>query len=172
MVRGNWDEIFIDPDAYLAKTELQLRSTVARHFEWLQRNVSADTQALLAGLPLHAELAVAPGRKLFACHAAPNDSWSSACSSTTSIAQLRQIYGSLDADVVAYGHYHAHHVISLNNKLLIIVASVGMQRNGNAQSALTILEYGDDRWNVQQYQVPYDVAVFEHLSGERGFPLP
>ncbi len=51
MVHGNWDEIFIDPDAYLAKTELQLRSTVARHFEWLQRNVSADTQALLAGLP-------------------------------------------------------------------------------------------------------------------------
>jgi hypothetical protein len=44
--------------------------------------------------------------------------------------------------------------------------------DGNAQSALTILEYGDDRWNVQQYQVPYDVAVFEHLSGERGFPLP
>ncbi len=170
MVRGNWDEIFVDPDAYLVRTQPQLRSVVERHFEWLQRNTSADTQALLAGLPLHAGLTVASNQKVFLCHAAPNDPWSDACSAAISTAQLRQVYGSLDAQVIAYGHYHAHHVIPLDNKVLINVASVGMQRNGNGQSAFTILEYADDRWNVQQYQVPYDVRAFEQLSRERGVP--
>jgi putative phosphoesterase len=170
MVRGNWDEIFVDPDAYLARTKPQLQAVVERHFEWLQRNTSAATRALLASLPLHADLAVAPGHKLFVCHAAPNDTRSSGCSAATSTAQLRQLYGSLDAEVVAYGHYHAHHVIPLDKKLLINVASIGMQRNGFGQSAFTILEYADDRWNVQQHQVPYDVAAFERLSRERGVP--
>lgn len=80
MVRGNWDEVFIDPDAYIANAAPQFRSTIARHFAWLQRNVSSAGQALLAGLPLQIELAVTPGHTLFVCHAAPNEPWSDACS--------------------------------------------------------------------------------------------
>ncbi len=170
MVRGNWDEVFIDPDAYIAKADPQFRSTVARHFAWLQHNLSPSAQALLAGLPLHIELAVAPDHTLFVCHAAPDDPWSDACSAATPTARLQHIFGHVDAEIIAYGHYHAHHVIPLDGKLLINVASVGMQRNGAGQSAFTILEYADERWTVQQYQVPYDVAVFERLCRERKVP--
>jgi hypothetical protein len=37
-------------------------------------------------------------------------------------------------------------------------------------SALTLLEYADERWSVQQYQVPYDLEAFERLSLARGVP--
>jgi predicted phosphodiesterase len=168
MVRGNWDEIFIDPDAYIGRLPPEAQPFVIENHEWLQRNVSTAAQALIAQLPLHDEVEVAAGRRLFLCHAAPGDPWNTACNVTTSTATLRAVYGAVDADVVAYGHYHAHHVLHLDGKLLLNVASVGMKRGG--QSALTLLEYTDERWNVQQYQVPYDLAAFERLSVERGVP--
>jgi hypothetical protein len=33
-----------------------------------------------------------------------------------------------------------------------------------------LLEYTDERWNVQQYQAPYDLEAFERLSLARGVP--
>ncbi len=170
MVRGNWDEVFIDPDAYIANADPQARVPISRQVAWLQRNLSSRSQALLASLPLHAELTVAADQKLFVCHAAPDDPWSDACSAATPTAQLRHIFGPVGAQIIAYGHYHAHHVISLDGKLLINVASVGMQRGGTGQSAFTLVEYADERWTVQQYQVPYDVAAFKQLCIERGVP--
>ncbi len=170
MVRGNWDEIFIDPNSYIARAAPNVRATIVRHFTWLQRNLSSQAQALLAGLPLHAELALAPQQRLLVCHAAPHDPWSDTRRADTPTTRLRDVYGRLDAEIVAYGHYHAHHVIPLDSKLLINVASVGMSRGNAGASAFTLLEYADDRWTVQQYQVPFDVNEFEHLCRERGVP--
>jgi calcineurin-like phosphoesterase family protein len=79
-----------------------------------------------------------------------NDVWSRTCEPTTPTATLRRVYGDLDVEIVVHGHYHGHHVISLDGKLLINVAGVGI---GNDLSAVTFLEY-DERWIVQQFQVP------------------
>jgi predicted phosphodiesterase len=168
MVRGNWDEVFIDPEAYVARMPAEQQPVVRSHYEWLLRSVSPATRRLLADLPLHDELTVAPGRRLFVCHAAPGDPWSRVCGAQTDADTLRAVYGGVDADVIAYGHYHALHVIHLDGRLLLNVASVGMKRGG--QSALTMLEYSSGRWSVQQYQVPYDVTAFERMSHERGVP--
>ena len=59
--------------------------------------------------------------------------------------------------MIASGHYHAHHSIQLEQQLLLNVASVGRKRG--AQSAFTMMDYTDGRWNVQQFQVPYDAEL-------------
>jgi predicted phosphodiesterase len=168
MIRGNWDEVFIDPEAHTARLPPGMRPLGLVHAEWLFRHVSPASRHLIATLPLDDTLLVAPGRRLFVCHAAPGDPWSRACEATTPTATLRAVYGNVEADVIAYGHYHAHHVIQLDGRLLLNVASVGMKRGG--LSALTMLEWAHERWTVQQYQVPYDVERFERLTQERGVP--
>jgi hypothetical protein len=35
-----------------------------------------------------------------------------------------------------------------------------------------MLDYTDDRWNIQQYQVPYDAELLAQLTHERGVPRP
>jgi len=170
MIRGNWDEIFIDLQSYLARLPPAAHPFVLKNYEWLMRNVSSAAQQLLATLPLTDQFEVAPGQRLFVCHAAPADPWSRACGADAATPMLRALYGSVPAQVIAYGHYHAHHIIHLDQQLLLNVASVGMKRG--AQSAFTILDYSDDRWNIQQYQVPYDAELLAKLTHERGVPRP
>lgn len=45
MVRGNWDEIFVDPAAYIEKMQPEARPFVLQHYDWLQRCVAPTTQA-------------------------------------------------------------------------------------------------------------------------------
>jgi predicted phosphodiesterase len=168
MVRGNWDEIFMDLSQYLARLPPEAHPFVIQNYEWLMRNVSTEAQLLLATLPLVDHLDVGAGHRLLVCHAAPDDPWSRACSADADTATLRAIYGAQQADVIAYGHYHAHHLIQLDQRILINVASVGMKRGG--QSALTILDYKDGRWTIQQLQIPYDTHELAHLIHVRGVP--
>jgi len=170
MIRGNWDEIFIDLQGYLARLPASAHPFVLKNYEWLLRNVSSAAQQLLATLPLTDQLVVAPGQRLFVCHAAPDDPWSRACGADAATATLRALYGTVPSQVIAYGHYHAHHTIQLDQQLLLNVASVGMKRG--AQSAFTMLDYTDGRWSIQQYQVPYDADLLAQLTHERGVPRP
>ena len=32
---------------------------------------------------------------------------------------LRAVYGAVDAEVIAYGHFHGNHVLTLDDKLLV-----------------------------------------------------
>ncbi|GAB4115435.1 MAG: metallophosphoesterase family protein [Roseiflexaceae bacterium] len=168
MIRGNWDEIFIDLPSYLERMPADNHAFVIENYEWLMHHVSRDTQRLIADLPLTDTLDLGHGRSLFVCHAAPDDPWSRACSVDVPTATLRSIYGSVPADIIAYGHYHAHHVIHLDQKLLINVASVGMKRGG--QSALTLIDVHAEHWTIQQLQVPYDTDHLAHLMHARGVP--
>lgn len=168
MIRGNWDEIFIDLDAYLEKLPADTHNVVLRHYEWLVANTSPETRELLRTLPLTDELETESGNKLFVCHAAPGDTWSRFCSADVEANTLQAVYGGTDADVIAYGHYHNHHVISLDQKLLLNVASVGMRKGGH--SAFTIIDDSKGRLVVQQYQVPYDTDVLLKMSRDRGVP--
>src|SRR5579859_4090908 len=79
MVRGNWDEIFTDLARYLEHTPEAAHPFVLENYDWLMRNVSQDARQLIANLPLVDQLEVAPKRRLFVCHAAPDDPWSRSC---------------------------------------------------------------------------------------------
>lgn len=149
MLRGNWDEFVLDIEGtiqFAGKPDLA-RRIVAESRACL----SSDHLALLAGLPLEAVVEPEPGRRALLCHAAPGNPHSLTCRPDAPTETLRAVYGGADADVVMYGHYHGHHVIALDGKLLVNVASIGMRDDG--LTALTLLEY-DGHWAVRQLEVP------------------
>lgn len=168
MLRGNWDEIFINVDAQLTKIPSDAHPAVIQTYEWLVRRLSREYQALLANLPLRATLDLTPTQRLLMCHAAPTDTWARVCRPNTPTATLRNIYGKTNAQIIAYGHYHAHHILQLDDKLLINVASIGLGWQG--LSTLTLLEVVDDQTRIEQYQVPYDVDEHRRLVSERNMP--
>ena len=150
LIRGNAEEALFDLETFIGRTSDP--SGARRRAEWCHANLSSAHMNLLKVLPIQETVEIAPQHKVILCHAAPDDVWSRTCEPGTPAATLRKTYGSLDAEVVAYGHYHGHHVISLDGKLLINVAGVGI---GDNLGAFTLLDY-EDRWIVQQYQIPYD----------------
>ena len=92
------------------------------------------------------------------------------CGANVPSTTLREAYGYIGADGIAYGHAHQHHAIWLDSKLLLSVASIGLREDG--MSAFTLLEYADEPWIVQQYLIPYDVKEETRLMVERGVPQP
>jgi predicted phosphodiesterase len=170
LLRGNLDETLTDPAAALERTPAQWRDYSERAHAWFRERLSAAHWALLRALPLSAVVEPAPGRRLFVCHAAPTDTWANVCAADAPTAELRRAFGPVDAEVVAYGHYHAHHVLALDGKLLVNVASVGLRADGLA--ALTLVDFADGRWGVRQFQVAYDVAEEARLTAEHGVPQP
>ena len=81
---------------------------------------------------------------------------------------LRNHYGDVDANVVAYGHFHRHHVIPLDGRLLVNVASVGLRKDETC--TLTIVEPGGAAVAVRQYTIPYSGADEQRLNGEARIP--
>ncbi len=165
LLRGNWEELVSDIESNIHKTT---RPGLARPAAaWAYEHLSGAYRDLLQRLPIHETLEMGPNLKLFVCHAAPNDTWSLTCQPDIPAPKLREVYGTLDANIIAYGHYHRHHVLALDGKLLLNVGSVGLREDG--LSGLTILEF-DGHLRIQQLQVPYDKAEEQRLKEERGAP--
>lgn len=165
MLRGNWEELLLDIETHAHKTTNP--ELVRRAASWAYARLSSAYRDLLKRLPIQETVELAPDHKLLLCHAAPNDPWPWTCQPDTPTRVLREVYGALDAQIVAYGHYHQHHALALDGKLLLNVASVGVR--GDGLSGLTILEY-NGHLSIQQLQVPYDTAEERKLVAERGGP--
>jgi predicted phosphodiesterase len=165
MLRGNWEELLFDIESHVHKTADP--ELVRRAATWAYAHLSGSYRDLLQRLPIQETLEIAPNYRLFMCHAAPNDTWPWTCQPNTPTPILREVYGALDAKIVAYGHYHQHHVLALDGKLLLNVASVGLREDG--LSGLTIVEY-NGHLSIQQLQVPYDTAEEVRLKEERAAP--
>ena len=111
-----------------------------------------------------------PGHRLCVCHATPSDPWAKVCTPFAAATELRDAYGYVDADAVAYGHYHDHHILWLDSKLLVNVASVGLRTDGIA--SYTFVEHTDERWIFKQYTIPYDAQEESRLMIELDVPRP
>jgi len=170
MVKGNHENLAVDYDAYMQRMPEEWKDWAERDAEWLRANLSPAYWDLLAGLPLTESVELENGKKFLVCHAAPDDPWAYVCAQDTPRDVLQDTFGSVDADVIAYGHMHLHHMLWMDAKLLLNVASVGMRSDG--LSSYTLFKSVDSRLVVQQFQVPYDLAEEEQLIVERGVPLP
>lgn len=171
LVRGNWEEMLYDAAAHAHKA--QDPQLIIRTVEWVRARLTPAHWDLIARMPLGLTVEPAPGRRVFLCHAAPGDTWSLSCRPDAPVDLLRRLYSPVDAEIVVYGHYHSHHVLALDGKLLVNVASVGLRRDG--LSAVTLLDYvagpaRDGGWAIQQLQVPYDVEKEERRKREREAP--
>ena len=165
MLRGNWEELIFDIESHIHKT---IRPDLTRPAAaWAYAHLSNAYRDLLQHLPIQETVEMAPDNKLFLCHAAPNDTWAWTCQPDIPTPKLREVYGALDAKIIAYGHYHRHHVLALDGKLLLCVGSVGLREDG--LSALTLLEF-NGHLSIQQLQVPYDTVEEQRLKEERAAP--
>ena len=169
MVRGNEDDVLRDIEAHMQYVPEKYRARRIRWAEQLHKKISRPYWDLLASLPVYETVEFGTGHTLIVCHATPDNPHKNVCAPWNSTEDLKKAYGDHDAEVIAYGHFHAHHVIRLNEKLLINVASVGFRQDG--MSAFTMLEYRDQHWIVNQFLVPYDVEEEQRLNRESRVPL-
>jgi len=148
------------------------RSTAA-HYEamiaWLRAHLSPAGRDFLAALPFSETLEAAPGRRLYVCHASPRGVGDRVCAASAPPSLLREAYGGIEADVIAFGHAHTPFVRLLDGKLFVNVASIAFRPD--ATSMLTLLTYDEEQWVVQQFAVPYDAAEETRLMAERGVPV-
>jgi predicted phosphodiesterase len=135
---------------------------------WLRAHLSDAGRELLASLPLSLTFEAAPGQRLYVCHASPRGVGDPVCSPQLGPATVREAYRRIEADVIAFGHWHIPYVRLLDGRLYLNVASVGFRRDG--LSRLTMLTHLDDQWVVEQHSVPYDVAAEERRKRERQVP--
>jgi predicted phosphodiesterase len=85
---------------------------------------------------------------------------------------MRETYGALDADVIAFGHLHFPHIQWLDAKLLVNVGYVAPRSDRPGRCTWTLLEYKQERWSLQHIETPYDLAEEAQLCAERGLPQP
>jgi len=186
MLRGNAEEIWLDMnEAWNQMHEIWKEMEPERNFdlerekwmnelrptaEWMQNHLSISKFEMLAQLPLSLTVDVAPNHRLFVCHATPDSPWPPITGTNTPIQLLRETYGQVDADVIAFGHVHQHYVRVLDGKLLVNVASVQARKDTPGHSAFTWLKYQDDTWTIEQILVPYDAVEEAQLMSERQVP--
>ncbi len=147
------------------------RSTVAHYqatLDWIRTHLSPRGRAFLDALPVSETLEVAPGKRLYVCHASPRGPHDRVCGAENTAAILRDVYGNVAADVIAFGHAHTPYVRLLDGRLFVNVASVAFRPD--ATSMVTLLTCQDEQWIVEQQAVCYDAAEEERLMDERGVP--
>jgi hypothetical protein len=162
--------LYTNRNAWYEEIPAKWLDLMLRSEDWLRENLSPAYWDLLGDLPMTEFVELGHGKKLFVCHAAPTDPWAYVCAQDVPRNVLQATFGEIDADVIAYGHLHQHHMLWMDAKLLLNVASVGLRSDGT--SAYTLLENVDHRWVVRQFQVPYDTDEETRLTQLRGVPLP
>ena len=186
MVRGNAEEIWLDMDAAWGEMyKLWQRMDSERDFDlerkkWMDEmrptvdcmheRLSQPYWDLLASLPLSLTLEIAPGHRLMVCHAAPDNPWPLCTGMKTPLKVLQETYGEVDADVIAFGHIHRHHLRQLGSKLLLNISSVKGREDVPGHSAFTWLNFIEGHWLVEQLLVPYDTVEEQRLIAERQVP--
>lgn len=169
IIRGNAEEYLRDPEENQKNVPTRFHRYMAAWREWLLKRLSEEECKVLTNSPFFRRYQLAYGHMVLVCHASPRSPWDKVCAHDTPIQLLREAFGDCDEAVIAYGHNHNHHVMSVNGKLLVNVASVGLRRDG--MSCFTILEGAPDRVVIKQYMVPYDTAEEVRLNIEFGAPV-
>lgn len=167
-VRGNMEALMGDLDRNLPMVPERYRLYASTWMQWLSTRLCSDFWNVLSTAPLTRSYEIGAGERILVCHAVPASPWERACGSTVAAEVLRSHYGNVEADVVAYGHFHRHHVIHLDGRLLVNVASVGLRKDETC--ALTIVEPAGAGVAIRQYTIPYSGAEEQRLNTKACVP--
>lgn len=160
-----WPGIAGNTDQALWTLPKTLSESSVRAFEVIGAATStmlgAERVAWLETLPLEWR----DRERVALVHAVPGDTWK-VVAPDASDAELRQVYGPLEADLAVYCHIHRPYVRTLGDFTVANSGSVGMPFDGDARAAYLLVE--DGRPTVRR--VAYDLE--RHIAGlERsGYP--
>ncbi|NSW51974.1 MAG: metallophosphoesterase family protein [Anaerolineae bacterium] len=154
IIRGNHDDDLV-PVEVLGEDKAGL---ILRVHDWMKANVSPANLELLAKAPIMETVRLEDGRRLCLFHSNPADLWDMVNGQDPDGADLIRVFGPIEAEVIAYGHYHREHVMSFNEKLLINVASVDsfVREVKDHFARFTLLTSLPDRLVIQRHAVAYD----------------
>jgi predicted phosphodiesterase len=130
--------------------------------------LSADDIAFLEGLPFGQRIEAAPGHRLLAVHANPRN-LEDPIKPRLHESLVRPLLDGVDAEVVAFGHYHVPFTRRVEPWTLVDVASVGLPRDGDQRAVYAIVTW-DGAWRVEHRRVPFDIQAVARDYREVGFP--
>jgi putative phosphoesterase len=152
-VMGNTDEALWALPATLSENSVRMFKVIAGATTSL---LGAERVAWLKSLPLEWRDA----DRLALVHAVPRDTWE-VVPPDAGDAELREIYGPLDAELVVYGHIHRPYIRSLGAFTLANSGSVGMPFDGDRRAAYLLVDDGRPEIRRVGYNVRRYVADLE-----------
>jgi predicted phosphodiesterase len=168
-VKGNIEEIIDDLEGSIPNIPPRFHVYAKTWEHWIRQRLSSEYLKLLSESPLQRIYHLGEGHTILICHATRKNTWERVCAPGNAPERLKAEYGSYDADVIAYGHFHMNHIIPLGDKLLVNVASVGMRTD--SLSSFTIVDSVSGNIVIRQYAVPYDSEAEKRLNREMAAPV-
>lgn len=135
---------------------------------WAVDRLTADDRAWLAGLPFDAAID-ADGTRLYFVHACP---WNSTdlIYPWADEDRLVSLFGSSEADAVAYGHIHQPFLRWIGGRAVLNPGSVGQPFDGDRRAACALVETGRGAFSVEFIRVPYDYESVVADARREGLP--
>jgi predicted phosphodiesterase len=175
VVRGNWDEYFVDG---FPPPESELASLLVDIGRWCAEQLDEGQRAYLAGLEpvVELDLGRAQGLRLLAFHGSPSSSedWIFA---TTGEDELARMLGGFAAPLMAGGHTHFQMLRRHDEALIVNPGSVGLpfRRPAPVMRICPWAEYGvlsvqDGGLSVELRRTAFDVDELRRLIAGSGMP--
>jgi putative phosphoesterase len=151
-VRGNTDEMLWLPEslAEFAAAQPKLAPLLARVGETIpatRASIGEERLRWLEGLPF-----VYPQKGFSLVHASPNDLWR-APMPNASDEELQNVYASLRAPLVVYGHIHRPYIRRLQDMTVANTGSVSQSYDGDRRASYLVI----DKESITIRRVEYDV---------------
>jgi predicted phosphodiesterase len=134
-----------------------------------RQRLSSDDIAFVRNLPFEQRVEAAPGHELLIVHANPRN-LEDAIKPESSAELIRPMLVGVDAEVVAFGHYHVPFTRQLDRWTLVDVASVGMPRDGDQRAVYAVLTWDGNVWRAEHRRVPFDIEAVARDYKAVGFP--
>ena len=165
-VCGNTDEMLWAPEKlrdFAGKSPARFQ----RMFELIGEMAAAITELL--GAPRIAWMKTIPREQrrgaLALVHASPGDSWRAPLPNASD-AELREVYGNLQAQVAAYGHIHQPYVREMPGLTVANTGSVSLSYDGDTLASYLVVEES----KVAIRRVEYDVEAEARVLLGSGLP--
>jgi predicted phosphodiesterase len=171
-VMGNTDEMLVRPEslgefASQSRAPAGLWSAVREIATSTRDALGEERLAWLRALPM-ARTESEHGAGFALVHASPGNCWR-APAADASDEELQEIYGSLGAPIVAYGHTHWASIRNLSGRvrMLINTGSVGLSYDGDPRAAYLLMDQGRSTIRRVEYDVEKELQLLV-LSGLPG----
>jgi putative phosphoesterase len=174
-ILGNHDEFLLKPELIAGYTAAPL---VVQSIAWCSARLTAAEREFLGSMKQQLELDLGDGVRLACFHGSPR-SHTENLLATTSDEQLDEALGTVQAEVIAFGHTHLQMVRQHRGRMLVNPGSVGMPfkqfAGGGEPTVMSHAEYATvqahgGRLRIAAHRVPVDLGALQ--AQLRGSDLP